>query len=462
MEKKDTTADSGPSKTATTDLASANLAHRVIKWQRRVAVIIAAVVLQTAMFWAFMQRPPTVLVDNFRYEEPAFHLANGRGMSLPFPRAPDTEIRGWVCAKHPDHAVCHDASVNYPTAVYPPGYSVFLAGVYAVAGRSLWVVEGLQWALLIALIILFEAVCARYLDEVGYWCAIVLAATYPFLARQASMIMSDHVHAFLLFAALAAFLLMKPGVRRGLTFGLLFSAATLTRPYSMFCIPVLFAFPQMWRAFRADKREWLVALAAVALPFVVWTARNWYWYGHLVPFSTMGLGGTLYSLTLESRVGDIYDPARAKDFWSAFADFDSIATVQGNRQMTAAALAWMAEHPGAIVKSVLMHAPKLWISLGTEGSRLGPSALVLVPYMGVVLILGLVGFWLKRRDRQFWLLLFTIVPYWGFLLTSPEARRTLPLRLPMLLFVGVAASHLWHRFRRPAEASAKGLPIQSM
>jgi hypothetical protein len=100
-----------------------------------------------------------------------------------------------------------------------------------------------------------------------------------------------------------------------------------------------------------------------------------------------------------------------------------------------------------------MHIPKVWISLGQAGEPLSPAAIVLVAYLGGLLVLGLAGAWMVRRDRRWWAMMLTIVLYWVFLIIAPEARRTLPLRLPMLLLAGVAAEH-WLRGRMSA---ARGL-----
>jgi len=225
----------------------------------------------------------------------------------------------------------------------------------------------------------------------------------------------------------------------------LLAAATLARPYSIVCIPFLLFIPALWRALRAKRSEWIVAVGATALPFIAWAGRNWYWYRRFVPLTTMGLGATLHSFRMEAEIGSVYDPVRAATYYKTMTQFESGVTLAGNRQLTDSALAWLSEHPGAALRTLVVHVGKLWISLGTEGKPLGPSVLVLVPYLGGLLVLGVLGFWLKRRDKLFWPLLFTIVPYWGFLLNSSEARRTLPLRLPMLLFGAVAFAWLWDR-----------------
>jgi hypothetical protein len=63
--------------------------------------------------------------------------------------------------------------------------------------------------------------------------------------------------------------------------------------------------------------------------------------------------------------------------------------------------------------------------------------------MGGLLALGLYGMWLVRRDSRWWPLALGVLMYWVMLVPfSGEARRTLPLRLPMLLLGGIAVSSL--------------------
>lgn len=417
---------------------------------RRRKIALAVVLLcQTVYFAKFLERPPRVVADNYRYDVPARELAAGRGFSMPYEQAADPVVRGWACARHAE--LCNAAA--YPVAIYPPGYSFFLAAIYAVT-PSLWAVEILQWVLLLVLALLFERIAARELSGRAYLFCMAVLGAYPFLARQAGMIMSDHVHAVVLFAAFAALLSMRPGVARGATFGLLVALATLIRPYSLFVIPAVMLAIPAWRSLSATRKEWLAAGVAAAVPFLVWTARNAYWFGRFIPLSTTGLGATLYSLALEGRVGNIYEAANAAQYRAQLGQFGDWALVSANAELQTAALAWLKAHPLRLATLLLMHVPKLWISLGAEGHGLSPSALLPAAYLGVLWLLGVAGLWLKRNDRRWWPMALLILVYWGFLLPSPEARRTLPVRLPMLLFAGFAFEALmaW-RDRRQARSA---------
>ncbi len=85
------------------------------------------------------------------------------------------------------------------------------------------------------------------------------------------------------------------------------------------------------------------------------------------------------------------------------------------------------------------HAPRLWLTQRTVGHP-WPAATVASLLSWPVLIAGLAGMWLARREwRRLLPLYLTIVSVTGmYLLYTPEARYTLPARWAMLVFVTYA------------------------
>jgi len=75
----------------------------------------------------------------------------------------------------------------------------------------------------------------------------------------------------------------------------------------MFIFPVVWIWPSVRRGMNVGKKEWVVGVLAFALPFMIWTARNYHWYGRFMPFTTGGAGILLYHTTLEWEY-DPYDP----------------------------------------------------------------------------------------------------------------------------------------------------------
>jgi hypothetical protein len=83
-----------------------------------------------------------------------------------------------------------------------------------------------------------------------------------------------------------------------------------------------------------------------------------------------------------------------------------------------------------------------------------------VVYLGGLLALGLAGAWFVRKDARFHPLLVAIAVNWVSLLPLPgEARRTLPLRLPMILiaaaFAGPALRQAAGQLRRAPDLASQ-------
>jgi hypothetical protein len=387
---------------------------------------------QTLLFAVLLKRPLTVEADNERYEQAGWNVATGRGYSLPltgYGASNDPEVYEWVCSRHP--TAC-DADTTHPSALYMPGYSLLIGGVYALFGRSLLALCVTQLLLLWLLFALFEQLAFHFLDRYGYFFAMAVAATYPFLARQATLVMSDHLHAVLWLAAFVAFMQMPSGPRRGAVFGGLMALATLCRPYSLFVFPVLWGLAAIWRAVRLSRHEWLAGALAFVLPFAVWTARNAYWYGRFLPMTTGGAGAQLYESTLDWDV-DLSVPENGRAmFIETTAKYGDICSHQANHRQLVDALVRIHERPWRFAESIAAHVPRLWISMSTHFWFFS------VLYLGGLLALGLAGAWAVRRDARFYPLLVAIAVNWLFLLPFPgEARRTLPMRLPMLLLAAI-------------------------
>jgi hypothetical protein len=447
--------------------------------RRRHAVLGGVLLMQTVFFCLFAWRPAPGMTspglagsqifrnaatpDYSRYELPAYNLASGRHLALPLRETNDPTVQGWVCSRHPE-ACFSDGT--HPSALYPPGYSLFVAGIYKVVGRSVTAVIVIQYLLLLALFALFEALAARMLDGNGYLFAMAMAATYPFLAMYAVLFSTEHLHNVLLFAALAAMLMMEPGWRRGTVFGLTFAFATLVRPYSLVVFPVIWLWPSIWRAARASWRERLLVAVLFTLPLALWAGRNAYWFGRYIPMTTGGPGVLLMHTTLEWQY-DPYAPNSADIYYGRLGEMaggGDVSTHDGERHLRQIALGRIKENPGRFVMTVIKHIPKLWISLGSSEHGLSPYWPWLVLYLGGLWALGLVGGWYRRQDGRWHILLVTIATYWAFLLYTPgEARRTIALRLPMLLLAGAAvgeAVRVWQKHRgqvqRVVQSSEQG------
>lgn len=181
---------------------------------------------------------------------------------------------------------------------FPPGYAVLLAPVIVLADAigmphaDAFVVLSRMFAL--ASVLLLYAIVRR-----GFGCsAIALAAAlvwmlYPpslFLAKQPN---SENPFLTLLFAAILAFLVMRPGIMRGVVIGLLLGVALYVRLAGLF-LPVAFAAIVIGDGFmRREKVGPGLAPAALilTLPYLLvlpWVTLIYHETGQFVPVASTG------------------------------------------------------------------------------------------------------------------------------------------------------------------------------
>jgi hypothetical protein len=421
----------------------------------RIALLGGVLVAQTLFFAVLLPRPLEVVADNARYETAGFNVATGRGLSLPLSILGDSDVRAWACSRRPDWC----PGDLYPTASYPPGYQYFIAAVYLISGRSLGALVGTQLAFLLGMFVLFERTSFKLLPRAGHVFVMGVSATYPFLARQAGLVMSDHVHAVLLLAAVWAAVCLAPGAARGVAVGLLLAAATLVRPYSLLLAPFLLLLRAARRGLAMKPREAIIAGAAFCLPFGLWTTRNALVFGRFIPLSTSGIGVSLYLNKLEWTIGSPLDGENSKlmsQEMQQVAGAD-ILSVAGNRALRRQAIAWMVNHPWSVALGLPARLVRVWVSIGYEGAGASVLAPLSVLYLGGLWCLGVIGLWRRAGDGAWSSIAVIVVVYWLVLMHAPaEARRTLPVRLPLLLFAGAAVADAagWHRTWRTRVASS--------
>lgn len=217
-------------------------------------------------------------------------------LALNFPhKGGDSDIYGNFARNLLHHGIySHDEASDQtpppPTLIRAPGYPLFLAAVFAVAGdhneRAVRVVQALVDTLnclLIALVV-FEIASGK-LDSrrrlaLG---ALGLAAFCPFIGNYAASILTEVPTIFFLTAAtlLGARGLKSPppsSFRNFFYCGLLTGMATLFRPESGLLLASV-GVVLLWRAFRRRslqgffRQSFLLALGLL-LPLLPWTARN--------------------------------------------------------------------------------------------------------------------------------------------------------------------------------------------
>lgn len=240
-----------------------------------------------------------------------------------------------------------------PTAYFPPGYSLLLAGVYWLFWPSL-VVAQLFNVFLGTTTCLFAYLIARhaYGETVGITGAAILAA-FPSDVFSVGVTMSEVAFNFMLMGSLAAFLAMDRSDAsrhpvRWFVVGMLSGAATLVRGIALL-MPLVYV-ACWWLRDGFSKPLWLRTLW-LGLGFVSviapWTMRNWVVMGGPILVSTDGAYVLFNSHSPAAEGGQSLAINRLRD--EIFGQYDDLPRHQKEVAMERAqiryALCYMLTHP---------------------------------------------------------------------------------------------------------------------
>jgi 4-amino-4-deoxy-L-arabinose transferase-like glycosyltransferase len=332
-----------------------------------------------------------------------------------------------------------------------PGYPLFLAPLCA-ADCSPWLITAVQALLLGGLVLLIARFAAPLVGARGARIAAALVALHPAFAFFAAHALSDLLATVLGVATVmtTASLTLRGRALAGVAPGALAAAATLTRPFLIFLLP-LTALTTSWRR---NGRGPVVALAVAAIvfvvaatPYVVYTERA---FARPIAGSTGAQLWLAYFQGLDEGALDATERAQADAGRAALASFDAIP----DRVAQAQAFIALDDELGSRALTLIAHDPlgfmargigrSVWLWAGDVPAR-PEDASVLVTAVWIVgntalFGLGLVGAarLARRGPGLFAVPLLVIVATW--VLSYPlwaEGRFALPAR--PFLAVGVAA-----------------------
>jgi 4-amino-4-deoxy-L-arabinose transferase-like glycosyltransferase len=343
-----------------------------------------------------------------------------------------------------------------PTSFRAPGWPLFLAGIYWLAGPCVPLVYAVL-CLLGALACVLTYLLARELvAERTARLAGLLAAIYVPHVYFAAGFLSESL--FVPCAALGIWLFLKARKQNSLGLlvaaGLVLSWATLTRPFALLLWPILLAVLALTaapRRFRLLPRlTFTLAFFACIVP---WTVRNQYVHGRFVLVATNG-GSTFYGGNNE-RVAHEF---RQLGSWISTTELprrdwiDAAPTeVEHDKREWKLGLDWLREHPGAIPLLCIYKVARLglWLPDFDGGSRwyFGMRIVGYAPFLFLI-IAGMV-MCIRRRDywSADWLIvhgtllttLATALLFWG----SPRFRDA---NMPFLmLYAALGGVTLWRR-----------------
>ena len=185
-----------------------------------------------------------------------------------------------------------------PTAWRPPGYPVFLAGIYKIVGNSVLRATIVQAILGGLTVLVLMALGAMILGWRRALIAGAIAAVYPAFIWLPRLLMSENLSLFLLLLSLVAvtLYLRTSQVAWMIVFGVLCALNSLVRGANLF-LPVAVALGLLIVQ-RRNRKQIVASLLAMTIAFIVmllpWTIRNYRIFRHAIPIATQD-GLALYS-----------------------------------------------------------------------------------------------------------------------------------------------------------------------
>ena len=175
------------------------------------------------------------------------------------------------------------------TAFWPPGYPVFLAGVYFVFGHNYLAAKLANIVLQLGIIVMSGSLARRMWGEEGAFLTALIMALLPGQIVYSSLLESMTLFTFLMLGILRLALDENRWLSSPLLTGLLTGILALTRPTGLL-FPLALAFVYWLDGDQAREaiRKGFVAMAVMMLVILPWTVRNYRAFGKLVPISTNG------------------------------------------------------------------------------------------------------------------------------------------------------------------------------
>jgi 4-amino-4-deoxy-L-arabinose transferase-like glycosyltransferase len=330
------------------------------------------------------------------------------------------------------------------TAWRPPGYPLFLAGIYRTLGTSVpaaTIVQVLLGSLTVLLLIIFGSMIVGWREALV---AGAIAAIYPGLFWLPRLLLSENLSVFLMLAALAsaAMLLRTNHLSWAFVFGLLCGLSTLVRGANALVAAAVVAglLFVTWKSASLKWRQLVAVLLLIGGGFFVilvpWATRNYRVFHRFVPIATQeGLalyasywppqkGGKLIWGTLPGNE----DPAVA----AASRAGDEVAV---SKYLQSVTFERLREHPGYFFRLIPSKLISMAVPLDWEifPHAAGTSRSLNLGYL-LILLPALVGFLVLMR--------------------RPAPHQWLLWVLPAAVFVQAIVFYGSPRFRLPAEMVA--------
>ena len=355
------------------------------------------------------------------------------------------------------------AEAFVPEPLRFPGYPLFLAPL-CVVGCSPWAITFTQALLVAALVIVVAKYATSLIGTTGGIIAAGFVAfnpSFPFFGAHA---LSDLFAAVLMVGSVAATAILIPrnGRAGGLLAGLLFAAATLTRPVLLFALPL----SMLVVALRYGLRRTAAPIALAVIAFVIVVAPYVAYVESSFDRPIVGSSGALlyvaYFQGLDESALDPMEREQEVAGRASIARFDTVAGraeqarawIALDDELRARALVLIAHNPWGFTARGVFRSVVLWSGdVPLRAEDITPTFATLWRVTSLALFgLGLIGTvrLVRRDDLTSALPLLVILATWALSFPlSAEGRYSLPAQP----FLAIGLATVLIRLRKPASRS---------
>jgi len=240
-----------------------------------------------------------------------------------------------------------------PTAYWPVGYPLLLAGLFLLTGPSLLAAKLLNVVLATGTVWLCYRTARRlFASETAARMSMLLVAFHPNQIAYTSLTASETPFLFLMLLGCLLLLRRKRRLRHDLLAGVVFGLGCLTKPTMLFVPAVFFGLSLFSRPSWRTVARSLVVYSALALVILPWSVRNYRAFQRPVFIVTSG-GINLLIGNNPAATGGYGDADPASEARLA------AETDEGARDLLAGTIArdWIRQHPW---RSIGLIPPRLW------------------------------------------------------------------------------------------------------
>ncbi len=344
----------------------------------------------------------------------------------------------------------------------PPGFAFFLAGIFAVFGKSIIAVKLSQTVLATATLYLVYRTARELFNDLTARITLALLSFYPYLVAYTADVISETFLAFMISAAVYCVVrtVKKPSWGNLALAGFLIGCAGLTK--SVVLPFFMLAGAWIWWRSGSFKAGFMVGVFAL-LTIMPWTLRNYFHYdkSYIMPVSTpwFSLYGSscdtafVLELTGESdapQSAEISAAAPPKDWAYLY----SLPVPERDRICKEKALAWIKADKGRYCYLLYLRAKHFWRLYPMMAYRWQKYAAMATS--GVYIPLAFFGILLSWRNfRNAILPLALLVSYTAVhLFFATSLRYRIPVDPYFMMFTACALALAWARLKKDKGAQA--------